>query len=213
MGSDRATPLIVEPPGWFGKLACVGDFASRRLDPTAREAWDTWISRCLLHSRAQLGARWQSRYLSAPVWFWLRSPEGADDAWHAGTHMPSVDNAGRYYPLVVTVPLGAPPLDTASWSMLEAMLRNVATACLATLTDGHAGLEPFDAQVRSAVASATNQSSPPAPSTVVVDWVLGEFARQLDGASLWWTGDGQRVRREARWPDAEAAVWLLADGG
>jgi type VI secretion system protein ImpM len=208
--------MAAAEPGWFGKLACTGDFASRRMDALTRETWDDWISRCLLHTQQQLGTRWLEQYLNAPLWFWLRSPADRRETWTTGTLMPSVDSAGRYYPLVVALPLLAPPLDAMAWSRLEALLRGVADACLATLSDGHAGLEHFDAQLLAAAAAAGSASdesgdAAAAPSHVVT-WLLAEFVRQLDSASLWWTAEGQRVHSEARWPQPEASSWLFADG-
>jgi hypothetical protein len=89
----------------------------------------------------------------------------------------------------------------------------VADACLATLAEGHAGVESFDAQLCSAVALQSDAATPAGTPSPVVTWVLGEFVRQLEGASLWWTADGQRVRSHERWPQPQGSGWLFVDAG
>jgi hypothetical protein len=48
--ADRAAPA-----GWYGKLACLGDFASRRLSREFIERWDGWRRRA--RNSAQPGCR------------------------------------------------------------------------------------------------------------------------------------------------------------
>ena len=47
-----------EPPGWYGKLSMLGDFAQRRLPEHAVQRCDTWLSQAMAASREQLGAGW-----------------------------------------------------------------------------------------------------------------------------------------------------------
>ena len=44
----------VEAPGWYGKMAMLGDFASRRLPQEFIDACDAWLARGVEMSRAQL---------------------------------------------------------------------------------------------------------------------------------------------------------------
>ena len=77
------TPLVIPtpaarpaaeapPPGWYGKLPHLGDFASRRLPEAFVSGWDAWLRHALASSREALGPRWLQGYLVAPiVRFWL----------------------------------------------------------------------------------------------------------------------------------------------
>ena len=67
-----------EAPGWYGKLASLGDFASRRLTPEWVRICDNWLARSVAASNQQLGARWLEVYLSAPVWRFAWTPGVAD---------------------------------------------------------------------------------------------------------------------------------------
>ena len=88
-------------PGWFGKLSMLGDFASRRLDPAWIESCDRWLSASMQASQQQLGHDWLQTYLSAPVWRFAWAPGVVDQQWWFGVLMPSCDNVGRYFPLLI----------------------------------------------------------------------------------------------------------------
>jgi type VI secretion system protein ImpM len=188
-----ATPLVTEPPGWFGKIACLGDFASRRLDAATRDAWDRWLSQRLVALRERDGDAWLEKYLRAPIRYWLQSPEHDGACWHAGTLMPSVDNAGRYFPLVVVQALARAPGDLDDWVELEARLGVFAQASLATLGDG-TPIDAFD----TALAVPSGSSGARVESSVA-SWALATMVSQLASASLWWTDAGEH-RLEERWP-------------
>ena len=108
-------------PGWFGKLPMLGDFASRRLPPAAVAVCDAWLSQGLSASQAQLGVQWLETYLSAPMWSFAWAPGVADDSWWFGVCMPSVDAAGRYFPLLAAATthspacLNAPAAAMGNW--------------------------------------------------------------------------------------------------
>jgi type VI secretion system protein ImpM len=103
--------LVIQGPGWFGKMPGAGDFASRRLPDGFVSGWDDWLQQGLVHAREELGEGWLELYLVAPiVRFWIAPPVFGDTAW-AGIVMPSVDRVGRHYPLTVAQPAGA--LDKA----------------------------------------------------------------------------------------------------
>ena len=105
------------PPGWHGKLPSLGDFASRRLEPSFVEPWDSWLAAGLLALREARPEGWLDAYLGSPSWRFLLMPgvlpgvlpgEAGAQGW-AGVLMPSVDRVGRYFPLTLAVPLGAGP--------------------------------------------------------------------------------------------------------
>ncbi len=197
-------PIVSGTPGWFGKLACLGDFASRRIDNDTREAWDRWLSQALLAGRANWGDEWLARYLQAPIWCWLQAPGEHGRAWTAGTWMASVDQAGRYFPLVMVVPLSHAPEDLADWLDIDAVLRAMVQASLATL-GAAASVSAFESDLaRWHEAPRVGAASP------VTSWVLGHFAARLHGASLWWIDGRDGARMEERWP---LGAGFLIDGG
>lgn len=119
------------PPGWFGKVPSLGDFASRRLAPAFVDGWDAWLQRELPRSRSALGERWLDAFLVAPVRRYWIAPRMLGASACAGVWMPSVDAVGRHYPFTVTMPCaagGAWPLarDAAAWfDAVEAAARLV----------------------------------------------------------------------------------------
>jgi type VI secretion system protein ImpM len=186
-----------EPPGWFGKLAMLGDFAHRRLPPGVVQRCDEWLSQGVARSRQQLGDAWLDAYLNAPVWAFACAPRVIDTAWWFGVLMPSVDAAGRYFPLLVTSDAERPPTDAAALAALSRWYAAAADSALATLQP-RATVDGFEAQLAAL-------GSPPADaSTATVDehsidvadtarWLehapaiaLRAVADTLEGSSLWW---------------------------
>jgi type VI secretion system protein ImpM len=78
-----------------------GDFIGIGLSKSVVSAWDNWISAGLASSQAVLGEDWQPAWMEAPVWCFSASAGcfGADPV--SGLWMPSVDRAGRMFPLLV----------------------------------------------------------------------------------------------------------------
>lgn len=82
----------------FGKLPTHGDFVSRGLAPEARDRLDRWLSDEMALARDQLGDMLGERFdMAAP---WLFAHEDAC-SWEGGALCPSVDSAGRRFPLIV----------------------------------------------------------------------------------------------------------------
>ena len=148
-----------EPAGWFGKLACVGDFASRRLAPAFTQACDAWLSGCLEASRAVLGERWLDAYLTSPLYRFAWAPGVVDPQWWFGAMMPSVDNVGRYYPLLIAQAAGAPPAAGADLDRLERWYAQLVEAALVTLQPG-ANVEGFEALLAQAGALPEPSTAP-----------------------------------------------------
>ncbi len=89
--------------GLWGKLPSRGDFVRIGLARGFTDPWDAWLSGVLVESRAALGESWLSVWLVAPIWrFCLAAGVCGPDAM-LGVWMPSVDNAGRHYPLTLAV--------------------------------------------------------------------------------------------------------------
>jgi len=110
------TGPAAQPPGWHGKLPSLGDFASRRLDASFIEPWDSWLAAGLLALREAQPEGWLDGYLGSPSWRFLLMPgampgAAGAQAW-AGVLMPSVDRVGRYFPLTLVQPLHGGPGST-----------------------------------------------------------------------------------------------------
>ncbi len=209
MGMDAAA--MASPPGWYGKLSTLGDFASRRLPLASQQVLDHWLSEVVAGSRQRLGEDWLERYLDSPLQRFVVGPEVIDGAWWFGALMPSCDNVGRYFPLVVLQPRPAPPMDRVGLDHLERWWRSVGEAALETLSDevdaerfeqALAGLPPWPAMPSSAAApvvpwldaqdpqgGAGPMHTPPGctPAALVQDWAVAEWTRRLRGHSLWWS--------------------------
>ena len=87
---------MTRAPFLFGKLPAHGDFVARGLSPSEAEAWDTGLSSSLAAARDAYGDTFPDRYAAAPPWRFCRGGE-------AGAIAPSVDRAGRRFPIVVGV--------------------------------------------------------------------------------------------------------------
>ncbi|HEY0857652.1 MAG TPA: type VI secretion system-associated protein TagF [Albitalea sp.] len=199
-------------PGWFGKLACLGDFASRRLPGDFMRACDGWLSSGIETSRVQLGERWLDTYLTSPVWRFAWAPGVVDAQWWFGVLMPSVDNVGRYFPLLVALPREQAPHDGEALARLEQWFDEVSDAALATLHPG-ATLARFEAALHAAVPLPDTASPLPLgyqPEELqwinrsawrfqpgrslregLLDLVHEEATRRALGRTLWWP---QRAR-------------------
>jgi type VI secretion system protein ImpM len=191
-------------PAWFGKIACLGDFASRRLPQDTAQVFDTWLARGVETSRAQLGERWLNVYLTSPLWRFAFAPGVIDTRWWFGVMMPSVDNVGRYFPLLVTQPCSEAPQDTDGLNQLERWYSGMARAALGTLQPG-GSVEQFESEL--AQAPRLPISEPAAPwaaaqwpersrhelgAGVTLAQCLNELAvveslRRFRGCSLWWS--------------------------
>lgn len=208
-----AAPVVA---GWYGKLPLLGDFAHRRLPQPVVDVFDAWLSQGMAASRQQLGDEWLDVYLTGPLWRFALSPGVIDPQWWFGVMMPSVDNVGRYFPLVVARSTMLAPESAAGIAGLDGWYGAVSAALLALLQPG-ASLDGFeDALARSpAWPDATPARRPdvarlPGRDRYVIDgeavlaqWVAGlglrEAALFSAGRSLWWPD-------HARTPDNSLSV-------
>jgi type VI secretion system protein ImpM len=190
-------------PGWYGKLSSLGDFASRRLPPEWVQACDGWLSRSMSASRVQLDADWLDIYLSAPVWRFAWAPGIVDRRWWFGVLMPSCDNVGRYFPLVVAQPRDRPPFDRIGLDHLELWWSHVASAAMLTLQD-HVAVDDFEVELAGAPPWPAARALALTGSVQVEDrlrvsgaagaalvelagaWASQEMIGRLAGCSIWW---------------------------
>jgi type VI secretion system protein ImpM len=117
-------------PGWFGKLPGHGDFVRSALPEVTVAAWDRWVRAGLAASREALGERWLEAYLEAPVWRFRLAPGLCGDAGLAGVMAPSVDRAGRYFPLMLGAAMERPPEPGQAWHWFDALADAAASAVI-----------------------------------------------------------------------------------
>jgi len=196
-------------PGWYGKIASLGDFAQRRMSAEWVNTCDAWLSRGIQASRARLGPRWLEVYLTAPLLRFAWTPGVIDANWWFGVLMPSCDAVGRYFPLLVALSRAQAPADGIALDHLGRWYEQLAQAALHTLHE-HSPLEEFETLL--AGLPPWPPASPPAANVSLADQVQSmagrELLQRLARCSLWWHA-GSPMRVLPGLPEAEAFVDLL----
>ncbi|GAA5217857.1 type VI secretion system-associated protein TagF [Corallincola platygyrae] len=86
-------------------------------------------------SREQLNENWLEYYLSSPIWHFSFSAGVLGDNAVVGTMMPSVDGAGRHYPLSVVAQVeGRPPCYWLNSNWVQATTKKLLTALSEDMT-------------------------------------------------------------------------------
>jgi len=85
--------------GFCGKLPARGDFVRSGLPREFTDPWDAWLQAAISGSRALMGETWLAAFLEAPVWRFSLPPGMCGAQTALGLMLPSVDRAGRYFPL------------------------------------------------------------------------------------------------------------------
>jgi type VI secretion system protein ImpM len=85
--------------GFYGKLPARGDFVRAGLPRDFTDRWDDWLQSVIAGSRALMGDDWLPAYLESPVWRFSLPPRMCGELAVLGLVLPSVDKAGRYFPL------------------------------------------------------------------------------------------------------------------
>ena len=147
--------------GFHGKLPARGDFVGRGLTRSFTAPLDAWLSDALTGSRAILGSAWLAAFLEAPIWRFALPPGQCGPDAAVGLLLPSVDRAGRYFPLSFAALGPLDPAAAASWlDICEGL--------------GRAALER-DATPEVLEAGLAAASPPPAgaPASVGIWWTEG----------------------------------------
>lgn len=176
---DSVRPVAV---GFFGKIPARGDFVRGGLPRAFVEPWDSWLQRVLSDSRSRLGARWLPAWMEAPIWHFVLPAGQCGAAPVLGVWMPSIDSAGRHFPLTLAR-VGALPERPGEW------LAAAEAVGLATL---QLDLGPQE--------MASRLEAPMAVSESVEPEMLGE------DVAYWWTEGSPFV------PGARLALAALPDG-
>ena len=233
MPAARALSETREAPAWYGKLCSIGDFVHRRLPADLLAPCDEWLSNAMRSGAQQLGPSWLAIYLRAPLLRFAWAPGVLDHRWWFGLLMPSCDDVGRYFPLLIVHPRQRAPADRIAFDHLELWYEHVGKAALRTLEareDAVAGLEAalHDAPPWPAPATAAAWADPPdahgqrlrlRTGATLTQWlhVLGLQAcsAALAGCSLWWPvrrdGDQGTVEIVHGLPQGAVFLTLLQD--
>jgi type VI secretion system protein ImpM len=83
----------------FGKLPGHGDFIARGLEPEEQRTLDAWLSDELMQARATCGEGFEEAFDTARPWRFAC----VDASWTAGALAPSMDSAGRRFPLLLAL--------------------------------------------------------------------------------------------------------------
>src|SRR5208283_2522125 len=97
-------PGVVTRPlaaGIFGKLPARGDFVRLGLPRDFVDQWNDWLSAVMSATREQAGDAWLPAFLEAPVWRFVLPAGLCGTGAVLGLTMPSVDRAGRSFPLTL----------------------------------------------------------------------------------------------------------------
>ncbi|NIE75291.1 type VI secretion system-associated protein TagF [Pantoea sp. Ap-967] len=130
--------------GFYGKLACRGDFVSRGLPQGFIKPWDQWLAAGLQASQQALGERWLQAYLVSPLWRFALAPGVCGVDAVVGVLMPSIDKVGRYFPLTVAQVLAPQQPLAARVAGAEEWFESAEAALLGTLEPA-ASFEGFEA--------------------------------------------------------------------
>ena len=177
--------------GFYGKLPARGDFVRVGLPRDFTDHWDMWLQSVISGSRASMGEAWLPAFLESPVWRFALAPGICGQRAVVGLMLPSVDKAGRYFPLTfaLLLPEGVDIGETAGY-----------LAWLDRCEDaGRAALE--------------QDATPEQMTEMLGDPEVPNSEGRLAGAT-WWT-DGSPTLPPTRLPlpglpDAATYAWMLA---
>ncbi|TCW75937.1 type VI secretion system-associated protein TagF [Burkholderia sp. SRS-46] len=222
MSTTPARTLGGEPPAWYGKIPGAGDFVNRRLPHTLAGWWERWLQQGMAAMR-QRGADEVARYYTvAPVWNFL-IPAGAGAACvQPGCVAPSCDRVGRYYPVLVTLPLREADYWSGLPDVADAFYWQVGSALLDAIRHARAplDLEAALAQVRLVPGDAAGpddappQALPERPAAPAWPGLSGYFDPH-GATSFWWTNraDGSPLRTHAHTGAPDSPLFLRLFGG
>lgn len=172
--------------GFYGKLPARGDFVRFGLPRDFTDPWDAWLSAAIAGSRARMGEIWLPAFLESPVWCFRLVPGLCGTQAVLGLMLPSVDRAGRYFPLTFAL-LSPTAVDAPAW------LDRCEAAGFAAL-ENDVGPEQIAGMLG---APDTTADLPPCAA----------------GKSVWWTAGGPRVPATrltlGRLPDAAVFATML----
>ncbi len=162
--------------GLFGKLPARGDFVRENLPRDFTDAWDAWWARGLAETQRQRPRdEWQASWLEAPVWRFVLPPGLCGRNGVLGLWLPSVDRAGRYWPLTIAA------VASIDWAPQAGWMTSFLAACEEAALDAlECDLSPDELLGRIRQACFADASPASLPTLAC-------------GRAAWWTAGGPRV--------------------
>lgn len=192
--------------GYFGKLPARSDYVGGHCPKGFLKLWEPFLMKGLARSRQDLAAGWHDAYMTMPVWRFTLEIAGDDGGTDrlAGALMPSVDGAGREFPLSVVggVDNGSGQAPDDWYQKVETVLRGALReeVDLPGFQDAVAALPPPPAP-----QAGTGMAAAACPVLPATDDLPGASASRF-----WFEADrAAYCFRSAGLPDAEAFRWLL----
>jgi len=155
--------------GFYGKIPARGDFVRAGLPRSFTDPWDDWLQAALSGSRTALGSAWTEAWLEAPIWR-FQLPSGICGPHAAlGLFLPSIDRAGRYFPLSFACLAQGRPPGSAWPNAAFAWLDQAEAVGLAALEHD---LDPdaLETQLKACNPAQANIVPPPALSSASCTW-------------------------------------------
>ena len=165
---------VAKQSGFFGKIPARGDFVAAGLATPRSKAGTDPFPLLWRHVKTALGDRWSDVWLQAPVWRFALPGTMCGPAPLLGLWMPSIDKAGRHFPLMIAT--------TCPGTTPEQMRRH-----------GTAWLDAAEDAGRDAIADdltpeqLTASIPPPPDLTATPEIPLPYDLRPCPDAGLWWT--------------------------
>jgi type VI secretion system protein ImpM len=194
----------------YGKVPAKRDFIAIGAPREFLNAWEPWLQGGISASRNKLADKWQSAFLTAPIWrFWL----GADICGRSviGAFMSSLDGVGRYFPLTLFAwaddNAAIPPPEFGSqddwFDAVEAFLMSTLDhgANFEGMTAGLGALPPPFQELAAAPTRSIdgNGNGLPMPtrgqsfSEVFNSIRLRDHAKIYASSTFWWTVGGEGI--------------------
>lgn len=163
--------------GYYGKVPTQGDFVTRGFSRGQTNMLDEWLRLCVRESQRMMGRGWLDAFLVAPVWRMAITPGIVGPDGFIGVMMPSVDRAGRYFPLLIGCNLIGQTCNADQMRGLTPWYNAAEELALSTLSQSFT-LAEFDEQIKTLLL----------PTSLIPE---GETAPQPK-ASQWWTAQQNR---------------------
>ncbi|MGU7843728.1 MULTISPECIES: type VI secretion system-associated protein TagF [Burkholderia] len=213
-----------DAPAWYGKIPGAGDFVNSRLPHALAQWWERWLQQGMAAMRQRGPDEIARHYTVAPVWNFLVPAGAGASCVQAGCLAPSCDRVGRYYPVIVTLPMPAADYWNGLPDAADAFYWQIGHALLDAIRHARApvDLEETLDRVRLApgggppaeVVDGMPATLPERPALAAWPGLSGYFDPH-GGTSFWWTNraDGSPLRTHAHTGAPDNALFLTLFGG
>ncbi|WP_062607461.1 type VI secretion system-associated protein TagF [Caballeronia calidae] len=208
-----------QTPAWYGKIPGAGDFVNHGLPHALALWWERWLHQGMAVLRQRGADEIERHYTVAPVWNFLIPAGAGASCVQSGCIAPSCDRVGRYYPVVVTLPIHTADYWSGLPDAADAYYRQIGHALLDAIRDASApaDLEATLARVRLAPDPLAARAAADGGTSDTRAWPgLSGYFDPHGATSFWWTNraDGSPLRTHAHTgaPDGELFVRMFSGG-